>query len=416
MLWADAAANLAELAGLSSSPESPEQILHRITVLATRTLTAVASCSVTIESEDEPATVASANDLAAQLDELQYTNGDGPCLQALRDGEVIRVDAMPDETRWGAYPQRAFDHGVLSSLSVPLTLDGKALGALNFYATLTGGFVNDSERGMAELFAAQAGATLNNAQHYRRDREIALTLQRSLLPQHLPRIAGLTTAARYLPGTLDTEAGGDFYDVVPLPGGRVGVSIGDVMGRGVAAAAVMGQLRAAVRAYALEDHPPAALLERLDRVVQSLGTGTLTTCTYAVYDPGTRLLQIGTAGHLPPLIAGLGQPTRYLELEPGLPLGVHETGSSFHQSTIALPPLSTLVLFTDGLVEARDQSLDVGMDRLAVAVDQTVLPPEQVCDHVLAELDRGVDSDDDIALLVLTTTTQPPQPAHHMEL
>jgi serine phosphatase RsbU (regulator of sigma subunit) len=401
-------AYLAELAGLSSSPERVDQVLHRITVLATRILAPAASCSVTIESDDEPATVASANDLATQLDELQYANGEGPCLQALRGGEVIQVDAMAEDTRWGAYPQLAFDHGVLSSLSLPLNLDGKSLGALNLYASVTGGFIGGSKRGMAELFAAQAAVTLNNAQHYRQNREIALTLQRSLLPQQLPTVAGLATAARYRPGTLNTEAGGDFYDVIPLRGGRVGITIGDVMGRGVAAAAVMGQLRATVRAYALENHPPAALLERLDRVVQSLGTGTLTTCTYAVYDPATRLLEIGTAGHLPPLVAGLGQPTRYLDLEPGLPLGVHDTGSTFHSTTLPLPATSTLVLFTDGLVEARDQPLDTGMNRLAAAVDQTVLPPEQVCDHVLAEMDRGTDSDDDIALLVLTTSPEPP--------
>jgi serine phosphatase RsbU (regulator of sigma subunit) len=406
----EVSANLAELAALSRSPERSDEVLHRITVLATRTLAAAASCSVTIQSDDEPTTVTAANDLAVQLDELQYTADDGPCLQALRDNKVIQVDSMAEETRWNSYPQRAFDHGVLSSLSVPLTLDDKALAALNIYATVTGGFVDDSDRGMAELFAAQAAVTLNNAAHYRRDREIALTLQRSLLPEHLPHLDGLMAAARYRPGTLDTEAGGDFYDLIPLPGGRVGIAIGDVMGRGVAAAAVMGQLRAAVRAYALEDHPPALLLERLDRVVQSLGTGTLTTCTYAVYDPASRLLEIGTAGHLPPLLAGLHQPTRYLDLEPGLPLGVHDSGSTFHQTSLSLPPGSTLVLYTDGLVEARDQPLDIGMARLAAAVDQTVLPPERVCDHVLAELGRGTDSDDDVALFVLSTAPEPPQP------
>src|SRR4051794_3890848 len=149
---AEVSANLAELAALSSSPERPDEVLHRITVLATRTLAAAASCSVTIQSGDEPATVTAANELAVQLDELQYTDDDGPCLQALRDNVVIRVDSMAEETRWGGYPRRAVDHGVLSSLSVPLTLDATALGALNIYATVPGGFVDDGDRGMAELF------------------------------------------------------------------------------------------------------------------------------------------------------------------------------------------------------------------------------------------------------------------------
>src|SRR4051794_22466212 len=402
--WAEVSARLAELTELSRSPEPPEEVLRRITVLATRTVAAAASCSVTIESDDEPATVAAANDLAVQLDELQYTNGDGSCLQALRDGETIRVDALAEETRWAGYPQHALDFGVLSSLSIPLPLDGKARGAANLYATVPAGFAGALERGIAEVFAGQVAVTLNQAQHYRRGRGNAPPPPPHPLPQPLPPLVGLDAAARYSPGTLDTEAGGDFYDLIPLPGGRVGITIGDVMGRGVAAAAVMGQIRAALRAYALEDHPPALLLERLDRVVQSLGTGTLTTCTYAVYDPITRHLAIGTAGHLPPLLTGRGQPTRYLDLDPGLPLGVHDTGSTFHQSTLPLPPHSTLVLFTDGLVEARDQPLGVGLDRLAAAVDQTVLPPERVCDHILAELDRGADSDDDVALLVLTTS------------
>jgi serine phosphatase RsbU (regulator of sigma subunit) len=404
--WSQLSTNLAELAGLASSAQRPDQVLHRITVLATRTVPAAASCSVTIETDDQRATAAAANELATQLDELQYSRGDGPCLQALHAGRPVRVDAMAEESRWTDYPRRALDHGVLSSLSLPLALDRPASAAMNLYATVTGGFADDTTQAIAELFAGQAAATLNNAARYRREREIALTLQRSLLPQQLPPLVGLAAAARYLPGTLDTEAGGDFYDLIPLPGTRVGITIGDVMGRGVAAAAVMGQLRAAVRAYALDDHPPARLLAGLDQVVQTLGTGTLTTCTYAVYDPSSRQLTIGTAGHLPPLLAGPRQPTRYLDLDPGLPLGVHEFGSTFQQITLALPTQTTLVLYTDGLVETRNQPLEHGLDRLAAVVHQIQLPPDQVADHILTELGRhtDTDTDDDIALLVLTTS------------
>jgi serine phosphatase RsbU (regulator of sigma subunit) len=153
-------------------------------------------------------------------------------------------------------------------------------------------------------------------------------------------------------------------------------------------------------------------------VVQALGTGTLTTCTYAVYDPGTQELQVATAGHLPPLLSGPEQPTRYLELDPGLPLGVDS--ASFAETALRLQPQTTLVLCTDGLVERRDLPLE-GMDRLATAVDAVVLPPQAVCDHVLATL-RPPDGDhseldDDVALLVAATppgrlTAAPVQASH----
>ena len=776
--WSEISDSLNELAGLLLSAEQPTEVLHKVTALATRTITAAASCSVTVVGDNGPTTPAAANQLAEQLDELQYANGDGPCLEVLRDGTPAKVEAMTVETRWGQYPQLALDHGVLSMLSLPLAPQGKTIGALNLYATVAHGFDDDSQRAIAELFAGQAAVTLagaqrhaaelqlaaglraevgrllaadrlrteriagwrrwlatlieelapplsaeqvgqvvvdatvastqamaalllvrsgaaghqrrlkllahhnlhhvkrdrlaqlppgrsdllvevlesstepvvvaadelahrdprlarlisghsvvavalprgsdavgvlmltyrpgaepdaddlgylltvarlaaaglerarlaaaeqaaahrsellgrasaalvssvarnralptltqvlvpeladwaaahrlepdgtlrlvdvrhvdprrrarlhaelsamdaslddpvwvgavaraqqrayypevsgqvlaslfpdperrarvaalevtaavilplssgdqtlatatvarsgggftndelalieeitrraavslDNARLYQREREAALTLQRSLLPAELPTVPRLTVAARYLPGTAGTEAGGDFYDVIPLPGGGVGLAIGDVMGRGIAAAAVMGQLRAALRAYALEEHRPAALLSRLHAVVQALGTGTLTTCTYAVYDPDSQELQVATAGHLPPLLSGPEQLTRYLELDPGLPLGVDS--ATFAETALRLQPQTTLVLCTDGLVERRDLPLGEGMDRLAAAVDAVMLPPQAVCDHVLATL-RPPDGDhseldDDIALLVAAT-------------
>ena len=169
----------------------------------------------------------------------------------------------------------------------------------------------------------------------------------------------------------------------------------------------MGQLRAALRAYALEDHGPAALLTRLNTVVDALGTGTLTTCTYAVYDPATRQLQIATAGHLPPLLTGPGQPPRYLDLDPCLPLGVDVL--TLTDVTLTLPPVTTLVLCTDGLVETRQAPLSDGLDRLAAAVDAVTLPPNRTCDHVLTALvptDPHQRPEDDIALLVATTSAR----------
>jgi GAF domain-containing protein len=775
--WVQLSERLGEVAGLLLTGEAPDEVLRQVTVLATRTIPAAASCSITVDDEGRGSTVAAANELARQLDELQYANGNGPCLQALQDGTAVSVANMAAEDRWGEYPQLAVRHGVLSSLSLPLAPAGKTLGALNMYATVAGGFEDEAMRALAELFAGQAGVTLagsrrqrdqqqlasqlraeverllaadrdrververrrhglerlieiltgpldapqvagavvdavagstgaaaaavlhrvadaagerldllaernvspsgrarlaalpldqagplaqalagldspvlvpadevaghrlfadiaagqsvavvalpgsagqavgvlgltyppgagpdgeelghlltvahlaaaglerarlaaaeaaaarraallaeasaalvgsvarsralptllqavvgeladwaathqldderqlrlvdvrhvvprrrdavraaltllrpcladaagvgavahtgrpayypevtpdvlatfvadasareqltglrissmlhvplavggrvlatltlargggrytpaeitlieqiteraaislDNSQIYQRERATALTLQRSLLPAALPPAVGLRIAARYVAGTAGTEVGGDFYDVIPLGDGRTGLAVGDVMGRGIAAAATMGQLRAALRAYALEDHPPAALLTRLDRVVSTLGTATLTTCTYAVYDPTTRQLTVSTAGHLPLLLTGPGQPTRYLDIYPCRPLGVG--GGTFTDTTVELPGATTLVLYSDGLVENRDQDLGDRLDRLAVAA-AAVLLPEEVCDHVLAELRPDLDAvDDDIALLVAATGDQP---------
>ena len=774
--WTRVSDSLGELAGLLLGAEPPNEVLHRVAALATRTISSTASCSVSVTRGETVETVAAANELSRQLDEMQYTNGDGPCLEALREGTAVYAAALPQETRWGQYPQLAVDHGVLSMLSLPLAPQGKTIGALNLYATVAHAFDDGSDRALCELFAGQAGVTvagsqrhaaqlelseglrseldrllerdrqraervaerqrrleilidaltaplteeqvgqvvvdaatsgsgaacgalltrtgsvpgrerlelrgernlpqhgrgqlsrlplkeagilaypltplaqpvvvvadelpardpqladlfgerslvavalrrgadavgvlvlaypaggepdsdalgflltvaqlaaaalerarlaeaeqasarrlallarastalvssvarnqalptldsvlvpdladwaaahlvepdgtlrladvrtadpahrgalraaltalaptladsfgpglaareqrpalypdvtdevvaalmrdpdlrarvsalhvnavavlpliaggatlgtvtlartkggfdpadialaqeianraavsLDNTRLYAQAADAALTLQRALLPVELPEVPGITTAARYLPGTAGLEAGGDFYDVIALPHGRVGLAIGDVMGHGVAAAAVMGQLRAALRAYALEDHAPAALLTRLNTVVDALGTGALTTCTYAVYNPAGRQLQIATAGHLPPLLSGPGQPTRYLNLDPGLPLGVGDV--ELADTTLTLPPLTTLVLCTDGLVETRQAPLSDGLERLARAVDAVALPPEQTCDHVLHELSPPDPSQhaDDIALLVATT-------------
>ena len=299
--------------------------------------------------------------------------------------------------------------GNLTALAIlPLTTGGDCLGTVA--VALAGRRLEPADVELAEEVVRRAAVSLENTRLYAQAQDAALTLQRSLLPAELPQIAGVQTAARYLPGTTGLEAGGDFYDVIPLPDRRVGLAIGDVMGHGIAAAAVMGQLRAALRAYALENHAPAALLARLNTVVHALGTGTLTTCTYAVYDPTSRQLQIATAGHLPPLLTGPGQPTRYLDLDPGLPLGVGDV--EFTDTTLTLRPLTTLLLCTDGLIERRQTPLDAGLDRLARIIDAVQLPPEQTCQHVLDQLypsgpdapDADADADDDIALLVATTS------------
>ncbi|MCK9896817.1 SpoIIE family protein phosphatase [Frankia sp. AgB32] len=246
--------------------------------------------------------------------------------------------------------------------SVPLAAGGEVIGVLTVGRPEI--FYSNAEIALLEDLARHGSLALHNALRFREAQESALTLQRSLLPAHPPALDGVEIAMEYRPGTAGTEVGGDFYDVIPLSGGRVGVAIGDVMGRGLRAAAVMGQLRAALRAYALEDWGPAEVLSRLDRVVGLLPGLQLATCMYAVYDRHTGRAVIANAGHLAPLVILPDEDPDYLVLDPGLPLGVADEGADFCEMTVTLPPGSALVMFTDGLVESRRRPLEEGLRSL----------------------------------------------------
>ncbi|WP_225438428.1 ATP-binding SpoIIE family protein phosphatase [Candidatus Frankia nodulisporulans] len=246
---------------------------------------------------------------------------------------------------------------------VPLSAGGEIFGVLSV-GRPTGDYRNN-EILLLEGLARRGSIALHNAMRFREAQESALTLQRSLLPANPPALDGVEIAMEYRPGTAGTEVGGDFYDIIPLSGGRFGVAIGDVMGRGLQAAAVMGQLRAALRAYALEEWPPADVLYRLDRVVGMLPGLQMATCMYAVYDRHTGRAVIANAGHLAPLVVLPDEDPDYLVLEPGLPLGVGEgEAAGFSETRVTLPPGSALVMFTDGLVESRRRPLSDGLQNL----------------------------------------------------
>jgi GAF domain-containing protein/anti-sigma regulatory factor (Ser/Thr protein kinase) len=285
-----------------------------------------------------------------------------------------------------------------TGMIVPLRARGRVLGSC--WLARKGRPYSDSELAFVQDLVLRAALALDNASRYAFEREVAVTLQRSLLPQALPPSPALTTASRYLPGASGTEIGGDWYDVISLRDGRLGIVVGDVMGRGITAAAVMGQLRAAVRAYALEGHDPAGLLERTDLVVASLGEVQITTCVYGVLDPATRELEVASAGHLPPLLVEPGGGARFLVIDPNVPLGVG--ASRFSQATVPLPAGSTVVLYTDGLVEGRDFATDEGMARLLEAARQPVRSPDELCDRILRAMGRDGDHDDDTAILAIT--------------
>ncbi|MFE0454677.1 SpoIIE family protein phosphatase [Streptomyces sp. NPDC058914] len=233
----------------------------------------------------------------------------------------------------------------------------------------------------------------------RRQRETAVTLQRSLLPQELEQPDDLRIAATYQPGGTEAAVGGDWYDVITLGGGRTALVIGDVMGRGVRAAAVMGQLRTAVRAYARLDLPPHEVLQLLDGLAAEIDANQIATCVYAVHDPNEGRLVYASAGHLPILVRDETGTVQRADEPTGPPLG---TGGWIHASgSIPLGPGSTAVLYTDGLVERRNEDLDEGIASLERALAGATGTPQVICDRLVRSAGVTADHDDDVAVLVL---------------
>ena len=225
-------------------------------------------------------------------------------------------------------------------------------------------------------------------------------LERSFVPERLPEMPGVRLAARFEPGGAGVEVGGDWYDVFELDGGKIGLVIGDVAGRGVPAAAIMAQLRNALRAYAFEGYPPGDALERLNRLSLTYGHSVMATVVYLVFDPGSGLVRIANAGHLPPLEAKPDGSTSYLEKGRAVPIGVRRA-TAYEDAEYRLAPGSTLLLYTDGLIEKRRSPIDEGLARLARSVGAEHDDLEALCDRLLATLDPN--EEDDVTLLALSS-------------
>ncbi|MFD5079849.1 SpoIIE family protein phosphatase [Streptomyces sp. NPDC058371] len=233
----------------------------------------------------------------------------------------------------------------------------------------------------------------------RSQRETAVTLQRSLLPQELEEPDDLRIAATYQPGGTEAAVGGDWYDVITLGGGRTALVIGDVMGRGVRAAAVMGQLRTAVRAYARLDLPPHEVLQLLDGLATEIDANQIATCVYAVHDPNEGRLVYASAGHLPILVRDESGVVLRADEPTGPPLGTG--GWMYASGSVPLGPGATAVLYTDGLVERRNEDLDEGIAALQRALAGATGTPQVVCDRLVRSAGVTADHDDDVAVLVL---------------
>ena len=282
--------------------------------------------------------------------------------------------------------------GVRALLGVPLINGGRVLGVLHV-GSLSDRSFSDEDAELLQVAADRAAAAVQSLMA-RDDRRAAAALQRSLLPAALPRVRGIEMAASYLPGT--GTVGGDWYDVFELPSGEMGLVIGDVAGSGLPAAVVMGRMRSALRAYALQTNDPAEVLHRTDRKIQYFEGGSLATVLYAVVNCERTAVRISSAGHLPPVYAPPGGPAVLVPTEQDLLIGLDDEANR-RSVCLDLEPGSVLCCYTDGLVERHDEIIDDGIERLRAAIVPG--PANALTASVLRALTGGQPRRDDTALL-----------------
>jgi serine phosphatase RsbU (regulator of sigma subunit)/anti-sigma regulatory factor (Ser/Thr protein kinase) len=293
---------------------------------------------------------------------------------------------------------------ICSLLGVPLIVEGNVLGVMHV-GSLQPRTFGQADLAVLQLAAARIAPAIERANleaQLRHEHSVSMALQRSLLPKRLRHLVGVSVAARYLPAR--EEVGGDWYDLIELPRGRVGLVIGDVVGHGIAAASLMGRLRTALHAYAIESHGPGRTLELLDRFVQSLNEPAMATAAYAVFDPYSSTVQYATAGHLPPVVTGPSG-SHAIEVAPAPPLGAFPYGRC-PVVEFSLATDEILFLYTDGLVERRGVPLSDGIEALVSAVEGAT-SPEEACGAAVADLVPVMELRDDVAIVALQNSSVP---------
>ncbi|MFJ7077923.1 SpoIIE family protein phosphatase [Streptomyces sp. NPDC098781] len=331
-----------------------------------------------------------------------------------------RSELVPDlttATGWQAQdPERTWqilDYGIHSLIAAPIQARGAVLGMVNFWRTKQHGPFDEEELSLADELVARAAVSIDNARRFTREHALAVTLQRSLLPRALPEQSALDVGSRYIPA--QSGVSGDWFDVIPLPGSRVALVVGDVVGHGLHAAATMGRLRTAVHNFSTLDLPPDELLSHLDDLVGRIDQDEAraetaaevvgATCLYAVYDPVTRRCVMARAGHPAPALVSPDGEVSYPDLPGGPPLGLG--GMPFETAELDLTDGTQLVLYTDGLIEDRTRDLDVGQELLRKALaGRPDRSPQESCQAVVEEL-LPEGPKDDVALLIARTRALP---------
>ncbi len=346
-----------------------------------------------------------------------------PQASAVRSGRAVLEADLNTAHGWRLQnPERArsvLEYGLHSLITVPLQARGVVLGLANFWRSENHPFEQD-DVSFAEELSARAAVSIDNARRYTREHAMAVTLQRSLLPRTLPEQSALEVAHRYLPA--HAGVGGDWFDVIPLPGARVALVVGDVVGHGLHAAATMGRLRTAVHNFSTLDLAPDELLSRIDELVTHIDADeaaegnaqsiTGATCLYAIYDPASGRCVLARAGHPGPALVHPDGTVDFPEVPASLPLGVG-TGEPFETAELQLAEGSRLVLYTDGLVEGRGRDIDIGLGLLRDALaGHPERSPEETCRAVIDAMLPTRPSDDVALLVARTHLLNPAQSAH----
>ncbi|WP_131732565.1 ATP-binding SpoIIE family protein phosphatase [Actinomadura formosensis] len=320
-----------------------------------------------------------------------------PFVQAMRTGRPVhirRVDparAARLAAAFGGRDLRPLFTG-RALLVVPLIARGRVLGTFKLLRKPDRPWFDESDLAMVDEIARHAALCIDNGRLYRHEVKVAEELQRSMLPDDPPDVAGARVRYRYRPAGQAAQVGGDWFDAIPLPGSRLGLVVGDVMGHGLTSAAIMGQMRTAVRTLAAEDMWPGRLLRRLDWLARRLGEDHLATCLYAVYDPVERRCTFANAGHVPPVLVSADGESRVLPVPSGVPVGVG--GKPFETVEVKVEDGSQLVLCTDGLLERRDRDIEQGLEQLRERLAGASHDLDGTCDDLLAALAARTPADD----------------------
>lgn len=306
--------------------------------------------------------------------------------------------------------------GITAAAYLPLIAQARPIGALGLLYSDKNGFTGD-ERNLLVALGSSIAQSLQRAMLYEQEHDLAEGLQQAMLPRRVPEVPGAQIAVRYRSARLGRDIGGDWYDVIPLPGGRVGTVIGDVQGHDTHAAAVMGQLRIVLRAYAAEGHSPATVMARASVFLHELDTDRFATCTYAEADLTTGVVQVVRAGHVDPLVRDADGSCRKVLVEGGLPLGLSaEFGRlEYPVSTVELDPGQTMVLFTDGLVEQPGSDLDEGVQLLTALIRNGPQDLQRLADRLCESVDERGGEDDVAVLLLRRKAAHAPQPGGRLQ-
>jgi len=395
----DRAARLQRVTAALARARTPEDVADVVLSEGVDALSASGGGMLVLGNDGEHLSVPGAVGYERELvDALREERLDAPlpAATALRTGRSVWLESQEERDR--DFPAlRGFESTTVSMCAVPLIVADRIVGALRFSFDRRRLF-DDNERTFVEALAAMTAQTFNRTEDYEAERRASLDLQRALLPHDVPVIAGWDIATYYSPAG-EQEAGGDFYDVLPVGDGRIAAVVGDVMGRGLDAAAAMAQIRSTIRAYAVDDPRPDVVFDRVDVFFEVLDLAQLVTAIYFLLDPDNDAVHIVSAGHLPPLLVD-ADGSRLCGTAGGTPFGVGRFGREVQ--SVELPSGSALIAITDGLVERRGEDIDAGVNRLLEATEGAGgWSAQQILDHIVRVAAAERTHDDDVTVVVL---------------